>query len=76
MSGTKAGGALAAKTNKAKYGEDFYVRNGAIGGRMSRTGGFYVSKDYPTDHPAHPSTAGRKGGKASRKRGPANVRIS
>lgn len=40
MVGTKAGGAKAAATNKAKYGEGFYARIGAIGGRLGTTGGF------------------------------------
>jgi hypothetical protein len=28
MAGTKKGGALAAKTNRTKYGKDFYARIG------------------------------------------------
>ena len=38
MAGTKAGGAKAAATNKAKYGKDFYSRIGQKGGRISRRG--------------------------------------
>lgn len=40
MAGTKEGGIAAAKTNKAKYGADFYGRIGALGGKKGRTGGF------------------------------------
>lgn len=55
MGGTKLGGARAAKTNKQKYGKDFYNRIGAIGGKASTTGGFYARRDLA-------SSAGRKGG--------------
>lgn len=58
MGGTKIGGARAAATNKAKYGKDFYIRIGAMGGRISRTGGFYARPDIA-------SSAGRKGGLAT-----------
>jgi hypothetical protein len=40
MAGSKQGGALAAKTNKQKYGADFYARIGAMGGKLGKTGGF------------------------------------
>lgn len=40
MAGTKEGGSAAAKTNKAKYGSDFYARIGAMGGKKGTTGGF------------------------------------
>ena len=40
MAGTKLGGKAAAKTNKEKYGSDFYARIGAVGGRNGNTGGF------------------------------------
>lgn len=67
MSGTITGGAKAAATNKAKYGNDFYARIGAIGGKNGHTGGFYHSKvNGLTTH----IEAGRIGGMKSR-RGPA-----
>lgn len=44
MAGTKEGGALAAKTNRKKYGEDFYARIGAMGGKIGHDGGFGSSK--------------------------------
>lgn len=44
MSGTKIGGAKAAKTNKERHGEGFYARIGAIGGHNSKTGGFASNK--------------------------------
>lgn len=34
------GGRNAAKTNKERYGEDYYRRIGAMGGRKSKGGGF------------------------------------
>lgn len=60
MAGTKAGGAKAANTNRAKYGADFYHRIGAIGGRLGRTGGFYADRELAR-------TAGAKGGRISRR---------
>ena len=44
MSGTKIGGAKAAKTNKERHGEGFYARIGAMGGHNSKTGGFASNK--------------------------------
>lgn len=60
MSGTKAGGKKAAKTNKKKQGKDFYSRIGKIGGRNGHTGGFFVN-------PILARIAGRKGGKVSKR---------
>ena len=60
MAGTKAGGKAAAKTNKAKYGADFYGRIGAIGGRKGRTGGFWANRELAR-------IAGAKGGRISRR---------
>ena len=36
MSQTKAGAKKVAKTNKERYGEDFYKRIGSIGGKNGR----------------------------------------
>ena len=63
MAGTSVGGIKAAITNKAKHGEDFYVRMGRLGGTISRGGGFAANRELARE-------AGRKGGKKS-KRGPA-----
>lgn len=60
MAGTKAGGHPAAKTNKAKYGDDFYGRIGAIGGRKGKTGGFYANRELAR-------IAGAKGGRISKR---------
>lgn len=60
MVGTKAGGEKAAATNKAKYGEDFYVRNGRKGGQNGHTGGFFANRELARE-------AGRKGGLISRR---------
>lgn len=61
MAGTKAGGKLAAATNKARHGADFYAKIGAKGGRKGTTGGFAAN-------PALARIAGAKGGKISRRR--------
>ena len=60
MAGTKAGGAKAAATNKAKYGRDFYARIGSMGGKLGRTGGFYANRELARK-------AGRIGGLKSRR---------
>lgn len=64
MSGTKAGGIKAAKTNLQRHGADFYKRIGHKGGQNGHTGGFAAN-------PALARIAGAKGGRKSR-RGPAN----
>lgn len=60
MTGTSEGGKAAAKTNKQKYGSDFYRRIGAIGGRASTTGGFFGNRELAQQ-------AGSLGGKVSRR---------
>ncbi len=60
MAGTKAGGEQAAKTNKSKYGSDFYAKIGAKGGKVGRTGGFYANRELAR-------IAGKKGGEVSRR---------
>ena len=45
MAGTKEGGIAAAKTNKTKYGADFYAKIGAKGGKLGRTGGFAAGEE-------------------------------
>ena len=63
MSGTKAGGLKARKTNLEKYGKDFYREIGRKGGRNGHTGGFAANPELA-------KLAGAKGGRISR-RGPA-----
>lgn len=63
MSGTKAGGIKAAKTNLERHGADFYKKIGQKGGQNGHTGGFAAN-------PALARVAGAKGGRISR-RGPA-----
>lgn len=58
MAGTKIGGKKAATTNKSRYGEDFYVRIGKIGGQNGHTGGFYANRILARE-------AGAKGGRVS-----------
>lgn len=67
MAGTKAGGAKAAATNKAKYGKDFYSRIGSAGGKIGTTGGFAANRELA-------KIAGQKGGRKSR-RGKAKTSI-
>lgn len=45
MSGTKAGGLKAAKTNKKRYGKDFYKNNGAKGGKAKGLKGFALNRE-------------------------------
>lgn len=76
MTGTKAGGAKAAATNKKLHGEDFYAKIGQIGGKNnSGTGGFAsmkVGRDGMTG-PERARKVGAIGGSISR-RGPSKVR--
>ena len=61
MAGTRSGGERAAKTNKQRYGSDFYMTIGKMGGQKSVGGGF--AKD-----PELARRAGRLGGLRSRRR--------
>lgn len=65
MSGNREGALKAARTNREKYGKDFYKEIGAKGGRNGHTGGFYVNRELAR-------VAGAKGGRIS-KRGRKNV---
>jgi general stress protein YciG len=60
MAGTKQGGQAAARTNKRKYGADFYAKIGAKGGKLGRTGGFYANRELAR-------IAGARGGRISRR---------
>ena len=60
MAGTKTGGKAAASTNKAKYGDNFYAKIGAMGGKKGHTGGFYANRDLAR-------IARAKGGRISRR---------
>ena len=62
MSGTVSGGKLAAKKNKERHGEDFYCKLGVIGGRAKVPKGFALNRELA-------STAGRRGGRVSRRNG-------
>lgn len=63
MSGTISGGRKAAKTNKETYGNDFYVKIGAKGGKISR-GGHFTDKTIGEDGLTVAQRCGSKGGKA------------
>lgn len=60
MAGTVTGGIRAAATNKEKFGNDFYVKIGALGGQQKVRKGFAVT--------GLAREAGSKGGKAKWKR--------
>lgn len=60
MSGSKAGGLKAAKTNKERYGDDWYARIGRKGGQNGHTGGF-------ASNPELAKIAGAKGGRISKR---------
>lgn len=60
MAGTKEGAAKAARTIKARHGNDFYVTIGKKGGSNGHTGGFAAN-------PKLARIAGRKGGRISRR---------
>ena len=61
MSGTYSGGKKVEKTVKARYGDDYFVNIGRLGGKKSRGGGFAANRELA-------KIAGRKGGLKSRRR--------
>lgn len=73
MSGSISGGKLAAKTNKERYGKDFYKNIGKSGGLVQGTGGGFASPKLCTcemfDYQAHTHNrcAGALGGRKSKK---------
>ena len=60
MAGNKEGGLKCAAANKAKFGEDFYRKIGAQGGKNGHTGGFFANRELAR-------IAGAKGGRISRR---------
>ena len=60
MSGTRAGGLQTVKTNKEKYGEDFYRNIGRIGGKVKGPKGFAANIELARK-------AGAKGGRISKR---------
>lgn len=60
MSGSKIGGKKASRTNRERYGEDFYKVIGAIGGRNGHTGGFSYDVNVAKE-------AGSKGGRLGKR---------
>lgn len=69
MAGTPDGGKRAYQTNVAKYGNDFYARIGAMGGKLGKSGGFAsvkVGKDGLTGR-ERARRAGATGGRISRR---------
>jgi hypothetical protein len=62
MAGTKQGGLNAAATNKAKFGDDYYVKLGAVGGKVKGQPKGFAAMDKDKVR-----AAGAKGGKISRR---------
>lgn len=58
MGNTRDGGLKTVATNKLRYGDDFYAKIGAKGGRKGTTGGFYADPELARE-------AGRRGGYAT-----------
>lgn len=70
MSGTKVGGKRAARTNKLKYGSEFYEVIGRMGGKIGTTGGFHKSVcscEYKPGEHKKAECAGALGGKISKR---------
>ncbi len=66
MSGSITGGKLAAKTNKERYGADFYREIGSIGGSRTDTKPKWFAYARANGLTWHVE-AGRKGGKISKR---------
>lgn len=62
MAGTISGGLKAAKTNKERYGDNYYAEMGRKGGQRGHRGGF-------ASNPELARTAGAKGGSRSKRAG-------
>lgn len=60
MAQTKAGAMKAKETNYLRYGPDYYIKLGELGGKKSRGGGFAANHELARE-------AGRKGGSRSRR---------
>ena len=62
MAGTKAGGLKASKTNKEKYGNDFYIGIGSVGGAVHHPKTRWFSM-----HPELAKKCGKIGGQKSKR---------
>lgn len=65
ISGNKIGGQKARNTNISKYGQDFFRRIGALGGKRGTTGGFHYLMLHD---PQKLKQIGIKGGSISKRR--------
>lgn len=68
MAGTKEGGKKAAATNIKKYGEDFYKKIGARGGKLGTTGGFAAGDAGRERARIYGEIGGRKSRRTARKK--------
>jgi uncharacterized protein len=59
-------GVKARDTNKSKYGEDFYAKIGAMGGKISKNGGFHYMKIHDPERFSSVSSVGGKISKRSK----------
>lgn len=64
MPGNRIGGKRAAKRNKDLYGDDFYARIGAKGGKATGMKGFAVNRDLARKAGAIGGRKSRRGKKA------------
>jgi len=67
MAGSKAGGKQAAKTNKEKYGKDFYRNIGSMGGRTTADSGQLLKVGFASNLD-RAREAGRRGGLKSKRK--------
>lgn len=67
MAGTKSGGEAAARTNKLKYGQDFYSKIGARGGSNGKGGGFAAGEAGKERARIYGAIGGRKSRRTSKK---------
>lgn len=72
MAQSKLGGLKAAKTNKRKYGRNYYRRIGKLGGKKGTTGGFHYMMINNRDRLKEISSAGG----SVQRRGPAREEVT
>ncbi len=70
MTGNIKGGKKASRTNKERYGKDFYKKIGSLGGKLSRNCGFASQKVGPDGLTGaeRAKIAGKIGGSVSKRK--------